>query len=1242
MLPFYSPGTRQFWQQKEQRGWSKARSRTRSRKLLFHGLAAVALGGPCFSLPLLAQIDTGVITGTVKDSTGAILPGVTITLTNDATHVAAGQARTTPSGTYVFDAVQPGTYTIHLDAQGFKRFEDQGLKVDVQHTSTVDITLAAGDTQQQVTVTAAAPLLQAEDATIAQTIDAKTINSLPLNGRDWVSLAQLSAGVSTAPMGQPSSNGGSTGAAFFAVDGVSLWQNDIRLDGIDDNIEFYGGSSIGTNATITPPPDAIEEFTLQSGDFNAQFGHSTGAVVNAVIRSGTDHFHGNAWEYWRNDAVDANDFFTKRRGLRKPEYRFNQFGATIGGPLRIPGLFHGQDKTFFFADYQGTRIVEADSSTTTVPTSLMQSSNFTNLQDLITDNHGTQTDGLGRVFPLGTILDPETTRAVQPGAADPVTGLMNSGSAAVYVRDPFYAGGSLQGKTNFTSNPALLNMLPAGRIDPNAVKLFQLYPSANQAGFTNNYLNNARETQDLNGYDIRVDHTISERDMLFGVFDRSYITYVVPGALPGIAVGQSGGENQQYPAYAVALGYTHVFTPTMTNELTFGLGHSSKDQNSFYGTTYGIPAQFGIQGVPQISGNGGLPAIDPTGLSNLGVISDRPTIQTVRDIEVIDNVTKLLNSHTIRFGAQVDLLRGDILQPRSGKGVFTFSGEYSDVPNKSSGLNGVADTLLTPGPASNGGTINMLGGLSSFSGSNYGGTDDSRQYIGTYLQDDWKATPSLTVNLGIRWDYFSPYVEIKGRQANFLPVGGNGSSASFLIPQKTCNASRSAGFDSLLASSNIQLQCVPGLTLGNAQKSNFAPRIGFANRITPAIVVRGGYGIAYGALGNLGYGGTLGTNYPFEYVISQTASNSQTPISLSTGQTATLENTLTTINLSDPTQVSGANLSLYGRQYNYATPYTETYNLTVQDQFTKRDSIQVGFVGTLGRHLDNLGTTNAVSEILPPGTNYKQYIPYPDFAPSSTYETTNGRSNYNSLQTTYTHQFGGGLSLLANYTYSKCMTDQKTQATSNGTYRAEWLPGFGIDGDMGLCDVDAANVVHVSGSYQLPVGRGRSFAGSANRIEDAFLGGWSLNYIYSYQSGQPFTVGCPVATTATFGCNADVVPGQALYNRSDKVNQWLNPNAFAQPAIATQIGQLDYSPLGGSPQQVRGPGFNNLDSSLFKQFPMGEERNLQIRVESFNTLNNPQFGQPGSLNFANTTSFSSITTLRNNPRLLQFAAKFGF
>ncbi|MGC9197587.1 MAG: TonB-dependent receptor domain-containing protein [Acidobacteriaceae bacterium] len=1211
-------------------------------------LAILSIASPV----LLAQIDTGTVTGTVEDNSGAVISHATVTLTNVATGVKAIK-QSNSTGNYVFPGVTPGTYRIDSQASGFENYLEQGLIVNLQQVLNIVIHLKAGSVKEQVTVTAAPPLLQTQNAAVGQVISNRMVNDLPLATRDWGSLAQLAAGVQTAPPGGVTPDSGTSESAYFSVNGSSVWQNDFRLDGINDNIEFYGGNYTLTNAAIVPPPDAVDQFTLQSGDFNAEFGHSTGGVVNAEIKSGTNQIHGDLWEYLRNNDLNANYYFNTTNGVANPipEYHQNLFGLTVGGPVI-------RNKLFWFFDYQGGRYVLPEpAGGETVPTLNMANSGFTNLQDNITYNSGSATDALGRTFPHGTILDPATTRQLPASGIDPVTGL--TGAPGSYVRDPFYnctAAGcpSFAGNrmTNFTTTGAesLLNIIPTSRLDPNAVKLLGVYPAPESPGLINNYSSYVPlEYKNTNTWDIRIDESINAKNLLFGVYDRSLYAVVVPSNLPGIAVGETGGRNDSLPAYAWAVGYTHIFNSTLTTDMHVGMVHSDKLQKSFYGDTFGIPAEYGIQGVQQVANNGGLPPITISGLTHIGVGNYTPTLQYVWSLEGADGVTKIYRNHTFKTGLQIDDLEGNISQPPQGRGDFNFNGQYTDIPNQNSNLNGIGDILITPIastlPPGDGG-IDDVGGMSSFSGSNIATTDDHRWYWGAYGQDDWKLTPTLTLNLGLRWDYFTPYAEVHGRQANFIPVGGNGPTGTYYMSTEGCSVARSAAFNALLTASNIGLDCISNLTLGTAQKTNFAPRVGFAWSVLPNVVVRGGYGNAYGALGNLGYGGTLGTNYPFVYTQSIPSPNSQAPILLPNGQPATMEEAFTQYNFQSPLVSSGEGLDLYGRQYNYQTPYVQTENFTIQTMLTEHDSLETAYVGTQGRHLDNLGYNNGNTELLPPGINPQNYIPYPSFGRNATYETTNADSNYNSLQITFQHQMLGGLDLLADYTFSKCMSDQHTQADTNAQYRAQWLPHYGIKGDYALCDSDATNLIHIAGSYNLPFGRGRQYLSNMNKGEEAIFGGWIINFFFTHETGQPFTIGCPVATTADFGCAANLT-GKNLYSGPHNVAQWLNPAAFAEPPTATAIGQTSYAPLGGQQEQARGPNFSDLDSSVLKEFPITQTIRVEFRAEAFNTTNTPPFSEPTTqLNFT-TAKFSSITGTRNSnenngARTLQLALKLFF
>ena len=1141
-----------------------------------------------------------------------------------------------------------GSYTLRANAHGFKVYLLTGIQVHVQSMVTANVQLQLGSVNEEVTVTSAVPLLQAQDASLGQTVPEVSVNDLPLNGRNWLSLTQLSAGTYAAT-GSNTDNPGQVNA-----NGVAQQQVDYRLNGIDNNIEVFQSGANGGAGSVAPVPDAIQEFKFQAGNNSAEFGQFTGAVVNAVVKAGTNQIKGDVWEYFRNEFLNANDYFNKQNGTRRQPYHRNQFGGTVGGPVYIPKLYDGRNKTFFFFDYQHDTIKQqANWSAFTVPTNGMRSSSFSNLQDLIRANNGSSTDGLGRKFAYGTVLDPATTRGVAAHGIDPISGLTNSGSSTIYIRDPFYncaasgcpaantqAAGPLTGITDFTTagQEALINVIPNSRIDQNAVALLNLLPAPTNSLYTLNYYTVPPAPSHTDQFDVRMDEALTPKDSLWGVYSRSDQELSSYQPFPGIAGGALNiAPVESEPHYAISLNYSHVFSPTLENDMTGGYDHVIHNLTMPTANDLGIPAKYGIQGIPQFPANGGLPTIDYSGFTSFGGRRYMPTIQTTTGMQFFDNLMKITGKHEFRMGFEFNHIRGNILQPAYSKGTFGFNGIYSDIPNKNSSHNGIADMLLTPGPALVAGGISNLGGLSSYTGSNFVGTKYFADYFAGYFQDNWRITPTLTLNLGLRWDYSTPYGESNGNQANFQETDGDGAGGIYYIPKKGCSVARSTAFNALLASYNIQVDCVSGLQVNQTQKTNFAPRLGFAYRIRPTLVVRAGYGVSYGAFDSVGYGSTLGTNYPFQFLISNPSLTSQTPDLLPNGQVATIESTFAAINIQDPSTVTGTGLSLYGKTYNYKTPMVQSANLTIQDQFTTRDSIQIGYVGTMGRNLDAYGKQNSPNQILPPGTNQTNYRPFPNLAVNMQNLATISLSNYNSLQTVYQHQFKNNLVLLTNYTLAKCMADNGGSLSSG--YRAQWLPGFGIGQDYTLCNNDARHVVHVSGEYALPFGNGRNFLSGSGGLVNALVGGWDFNYIYTYQSGQPFTVGCPTSTTADFGCNANLVAGQNPYAGPHNQTQWLNPGAFAPPPAATAIGQTDFSPLGGRSQQVRGPGFYNLDASLFKNFTTGGETSLQFRLETFNTLNHPQFNNPGQLNFTNLTNFSKITGTRNGYRIAQLAMK---
>ena len=525
------------------------------------------------ALPMqtLAQVDQGSISGTVKDTSGGSIAGASVTLTNDDTGVT--QTMTTNGlGDYIFAPIKIGRYSLTAEFKGFQKVQQKNVTVDVQQKVLVDITLPPGASAETVVVNEAPPALQTQDASVGQVIEEREVKSLPLNGRNFTFLAQLSAGVT---QDQADTRGlGNSGS--FAANGLRPAQNNYLLDGLDNNanlVDFLNGTAYA----VRPPVDAIQEFKVETNDYSAEMGRSAGAVLNATIKSGSNAYHGSAWEFLRNDKFDAANFFENSGGLAKGEYRQNQFGATFGGPIK-------RDKTFFFMDYEGTRIRQAVPYLSTVPTALERSSGYTNLSELLGQG-GTLPDVLGRSFAIGQVFDPSTTRAVSCGVPDGVSG----------ITAPCAAGTATGTQVGFVREPFAGNIIPAGRLDPNAIKLLNLYPAPNSPNLFNNFASNPALANTVDQFDVRVDHSFSQKDNIFGRLSYMDNPTFIPGPFGGIADGGSFSTGDQVAkSWNSVLSYTHAFSPTLINEARAGYNRIASSRLQPNADTAGIPDQFGI------------------------------------------------------------------------------------------------------------------------------------------------------------------------------------------------------------------------------------------------------------------------------------------------------------------------------------------------------------------------------------------------------------------------------------------------------------------------------------------------------------------------------------------------------------------------------------------------------------------------------------------------------------------------
>jgi len=1226
--------------------------------------------------PLHAQVDTGTILGTVTDASGAAISGAKVTLTNEGTS-AALSTTTAPDGSYKFTPVKIGSYKLTTSFQGFQTITQTNVVVNVGTDVVINFNLKPGAVTQTVEVVAAVPVLQTQNASVGQVVDSRSVNDLPLNGRNFTFLAQLSAGVNTP---QADTRGNAANGAF-AANGLRPAENNYLLDGIDNNsdtVDFLNG----TNFVVLPPVDAIEEFKVETSGFSAQYGRSGAAVLNATIKSGTNELHGSAWEFFRNDKLDAADFFENAGGIKKGALRQNQFGVSAGGPII-------KNKVFIFGDYEGFRRVQGTVLTGSVPTALERSSGFTNLTELLTQG-GTNIDNLGRVVPKGTVFDPSTTRSVTAGSVDPVTGLLAQKTG--FARDPFST--CPKTTTDYTSAGCQsgLNLLPAGRLDANALSLLALYPNPTNSSLFGNFTTSPKLFEHKNAFDTRMDINMNEKNQVFFRFSYADDPQFIPGIFGGVADGGGFAQgNQTANAQQSALGYTHTFNPNLINVARAGLNYLHTTRNiPAANDLSNLPGKYGVLGIPQAHENGGLPAFGIGGLQTLGGNAFLPSDEVTSTFQLTDDLTKIYGKHTFKGGFEWQHVKFSTLQPPWSRGQFNFDGHYTDVPGKGGDNTGIAQLVLIPQassllPGQNG--IDYVGGPNSVFVSNISLTDNGKNYYGFYGQDDWKVTSKLTLNLGLRWDYFQPVYEHRGFQANFIPGGPPTNGPAYLIPSgKTdltyltsvdcANPANATFLTCLLAKDGIALSIGKySKSLGVGQKSNIAPRFGFAYQATPKLVVRSGFGIFFNGFENRGFSPNLGENYPFQFNFSFFDPDAGHAINNFAGCAKatptggpTFETGFSCTPL-DPKLVNASGLALRGIQYNYLTPYSMGGNLSVQYQLTSSMSFQAAYVTTLARHLESFPGNNRPTSIQPNTVNATTLVPFPDFGRNSSQAQTEGSSYYHGLQTRIEKQFKGGLNFLASYTWSRTMSDAGdllNGGSDNVGYRAPYVPGFGIQKDYKLANFDIRNVFHFSGGYELPFGKGKKFMSDGGGITDKIVGGWSTQWIATLQGGQPITFSCVNNTLQSVGCGA-LHTGQplkvGLHNDSLGKLSWFNYDPALDPTGAASplanpatcaVGACTFANLGGI-TQAPGPGFHRLDFSIFKDFPFNEKRKLQFRTEIFNIFNHPNFNAPGfggngvvsiggSTDWTN-NNFGRIGSTRDapyDPRQIQFALKLLF
>lgn len=1194
----------------------------------------------------LAQVDTGAIVGQVSDSSGAHIPAAKVTVKEENTGIVT-TVTADNDGNYSLSPLKLGFYTLAVNKTGFKTSVQQHIEVTIQSRLAVSPTLQIGSVNENVEVTSAAPILETQSSTVQQLVDTRAINDLPLNRRNASFLAQLSPGVTIAQ----NDSRGLQASGSFSANGLARTENNYLLDGMDNNAEIADLVN-QSQYVLLPPPDALREFTVQTSNYSAEFGHAAGAVLNMSMKSGTNKFHGAIWEFLRNDKFDAADYFVLP-SQKKPEFRFNQFGGTFGGPLTIPHVYNGHDRTFFFVDYQGERQVQGVTYTDNVPTAAERNGGFTNLGDLIALQTGTTTDLLGRTFPKGTVFDPVTTRAITKSVVDPVTQL--AATATGYVRDPFYTG-SLAGATNFTSAQAiaLMNQLPASRLNSVAINLLDLYPVPTGPGILSNFTTNPTNTTNIDSMDARVDQQFSQRDSAFFRYSFVYNTQNDTPPFPGDADGgPSRPGSGRTEAQSGALSWTHVISQHLVNEARLGYSRVYDKRFQYNANVTGIPAKYGIPGIPQVPENGGLPLFSFGSLSSLGANTTLPSDKASDVGQVTENLTIDHDRHQIRVGFEFQHIAFPLLTPTQPRGNFSNSGIYTSVVNSTDSSTDRAQFIITPQLSPYAAQQNYLGGAQSVAATNFPPAFyPIRNYYGAYVEDSWRVTPTFTLNLGVRYEFLGDPAEKNGRLANFVSAYTGTTSdglSHYYIPQQNV-ANLPSAFLALLASNNVVLNPTSDNAIGMAQKTNFAPRLGFALQPVPKISIRGGYGLFYQGNENHGLSVSPYINFPFQVSTSYANQSAVEGIIANTVTDTSPEGTVGPINEGllnvplTPAAASVSSLAFQGEPRSPKTTYSQSFNLQVQYQIGARTILFAGYVGSNSRHVESSIGTNTTAQIASPNTALSSIAFFKTIATGGNFVSRNAGSNYNSLQFGAERRFSNGFSFIANMTYSKCLGNSRDLLDNGiGGYRAPYVVGVGIGADYTLCTIDVRRVLHTSGTYELPFGKGKMFLHQG--VASWIVGGWSTNWILTAQDGQPFNVACTITTASGLGCNALKVPGQGLYAGQHNVNQYLNPNAFANPPAVVAGTAGTAANLGGTGAQVTGPPFRRLDVSLFRRFPFVRETYFELRGEVFNLTNTPNFGQPGSLTFTTPATFAKITATRDNPndpREVQFSAKYYF
>ncbi|HEX4749447.1 MAG TPA: TonB-dependent receptor [Bryobacteraceae bacterium] len=1065
----------------------------------FQRLVALCVMTAAIGFAQLAQLN-----GRVTDNSGAVIQDVKIAVTNADTGVAR-DTTTNNLGYYTVGLLRPGNYKLSASKTGFQMREQSGIVLQVDQNATLDFVMQVGQLTQTISVQGEAPLVDSTEASVGQVITNTQVVEMPLNGRNYVNLGLLSGGTV-----EPISGSRDQG---FSSGGQRLSANNFLLDGVDNN--SYELADAGRMAgMVAPSIDAIQEFKVETNSYSAEYGRGTGATVNVTIKSGTNAIHGALFEFLRNYALDAKNFFASTR----PQYQRNQYGFDAGGPII-------KNKLFIFGDYEGTNIRQAQSTQNTIPTALERTGNFS--------------------------------------------------QESKKLKDPYMPGTVFAG-----------NVIPTNLIDPLAAKLISLYPTAQSGTLANNYLFTGPNDEDDIRWDTRADYTIREKDTIWGRVTHYGVT--IPGILnlPPPAFGANAFD-EKITAWNDAAGWTHIFSGSLLAISRFSWSYNQFSRaNPAVGGKQNLNEEYGIPGgddtIP-----GGMSQFSISGYTQLGIGSNNPTVRNSQTRQFITDFDWTRGAQHIRFGVNVLRIQNNILNDNATIGNYAFNGQYTG--------DGMADFLL--------------GWASGWSGSTVEQVNLRGWLPAAYIQDDWKISSRLTVNLGVRYEVGLPFYDTQNRMANLTLV--NPTTATMIL------ASNNGGYGAR--------------SLVNIDSDGWEPRVGLAYQVDPKTVIRTGYGIYRTYFEPMGDTQFLTDNPPFAYQVSLSGSQTAPALLLSQGPPAGA------VSLQHATGLTFA-------QYptNPKRAYAQQWNFNIQREFAENWMLQVGYSAEKGVHLINRydgnfappepGNINAnrpiKSAIIPPtnqvvsplGGIYSYHF--------------NGNSNYQAMVVQLEKRLSHGFTITSAYTWSKAIGDICSDSADGSSPNCGFQNPYDMRAEKSLDNQNEGQRFVASVLYDIPFGHGRQYGSSVNRVVNGFFGGWQIGGIFTRHSGLPYTIidnGNPANTGSISIISRPNLVGNP-YSVPWSVQQAFNTAAFAIQPLYT------YGSLGRNTMST--PDVTNLDMLLAKIFNITERVSLQGRFEVFNATNTPPFtSAPGAT--VGTSSFG-VTSAAGPPRQLQFGVKILF